>query len=174
MTIRFDGVIEDFQLLRTRHLRGEDLEGFEAAGFEGCHIDGARVELQRHGKPYAQVPLDLLPFFSGLLPLMPCPRCGACRAVLALHPSGIGCRGRECVNLTWRTKRQASQERRELRDYLKELLTDDWELCRPFRMRVKEFDALVGEPEWLKLRGSSKAPAGSDGGDCGCDRVNGT
>jgi len=49
MPMRFNGVIEDFPCLRVRHLRGEDLEGFE-----GCHVDGARVDLQRHGKPYAR------------------------------------------------------------------------------------------------------------------------
>lgn len=46
--------------------------------------------------------------------------------VILLHPSGAGCRGRECLNLTWRTTRQTTQERRELRrEYLDGLLLDE-------------------------------------------------
>jgi len=156
MIRRFIGVIEDFPLLRTRHLRGEDADTLQAAGFEGYYIGvPPRVELQRDGKLYAEVRLDLVPFNDTVRPLMRCPRCGARRGVL-VHPSGIGCRGRDCLNLTWRTTRQTSRERRELRrDYLEELLTDDGELCRPFRMRVKVFDALVNELEWLESWGVS-------------------
>jgi hypothetical protein len=134
-------------------LRGEDLDELEAAGFVGYHTGPPhRVEVERDGKPYAQVRLDLVPFSDGARPWMLCPRCGARRGVLVLHPSGIGCRGRECLNLTWRTTRQTSRERRELRrDYLEELLTEAGELRRPFRMRVKVFDALIDELFWLEI-----------------------
>jgi hypothetical protein len=152
MIRRFTGLIEDFPLLRTRHLRGEDADTLQAAGFEGYYIGGPpRVELQRDGRLYAEIRLELVPFNDAVRPLLLCPRCGARRGVLVLHPSGIGCRGRECLNLTWRTTRQSAQERRELRrEYLDGLLLDDdGELRRPYGMRVKVFDALVNE--WFRL-----------------------
>ena len=70
---------------------------------------------------------------------MLCPRCGARRALLVLNPSGIGCRGRE-LNLTWRTTRQTSQERRGYLDAL--LLDEDGTPQRPREMREKTFASL--------------------------------
>ena len=58
------------------------------------------------------------------------------------------------MDLTWRTTRQTSRERRELRrDYLEELLNEDGELRRPYGMRAKVFDALVNELSWLEMWG---------------------
>ena len=151
---RFEGVIEDFPRLRTWHLRGEGADDLLAAGFTAYyHGDPPRVALELHGKPYATVRLDLVPFNAAVRPLLICPRCGARRGVIVLHPSGAGCRGRACLNLTWRTTQQTSQTRRELRrEYLDGLLLDNaGDLRRPHRMRVKVFDALVDELFTLEL-----------------------
>ena len=143
----FNGVLEAFPLLRTRHLRAVD-DDLVDAGFEAYHVGPPhRVEIEKAGKPYAVIQVKLLPFVGGVRPLLICPRCGGRRGVLVLHPSGIGCRGRGCLNLTWRSTRQTSQERRQLRrEYLEELLLDeDGDLCRPHRMRLKVYEALVEE-----------------------------
>jgi len=129
-------------------LRGEGGEELTAADFEGYYHGGPpRLELHKAGELYAVVRLALLPVFNGVRPLLICPRCGARRGVIVLHSSGIGCRGRECLNLTWRSTRQTSQERRQLRrEYLEELLLDDGgDPRRPHRMRVKVYEALVDE-----------------------------
>ena len=111
------------------------------------------MEPELRGKPYATVLLALVPFFNGVRPLLICPRCGSRRGVIVLHSSGAGCRGRECLNLTWRSTRQTSQERRQLRrEYLEELLLDDdGDPRRPHRMRVKVYETLVDELFELEL-----------------------
>lgn len=150
---RFAGVIEDFPRLRTWHLRGEDSEALLEAGFTAYYHGGPpRVALELHGEPYGTVGLQLVPFNDAVRPMLICPRCGVRRGVIVLHPSGAGCRGRDCLNLTWRTTRQTTQERRGLRrEYLDGLLLDeDGMPRRPHRMRREVFEALMDEMCWLE------------------------
>jgi hypothetical protein len=115
--------------------------------------------LHKAGVLYAVIRLALLPFFNGVPPLLLCPRCGTRRGVIVLHPSGAGCRGRECLNLTWCTTRQTPQERRDLRrKYLEGLLLDDDGVPRrPHRMRIKVYETLVAELCELELIESGSA-----------------